>query len=171
MRYITYILLLLLLVSCQQGKESIIAKKWNAKEVSNPQQDAFIKEQELFIDTFGKNNDAATNLKIYGFSNVDSARESLKTEFADYKTMQQHAVENTWFDFNKNGKVVMNFSGQIDSANWYFDKEGKLVLDEPKLKGSGNVIRMSVLTMEDTLLKLSFSDSTGASTVTFKPAK
>jgi hypothetical protein len=171
MRYIPYILLVFVFASCQQSKETIIAKKWSAISVEDPKQDEMLKEQELFIDTFGKNNDAATNIKEYGFSNVDSARESLKAEYSDYKKMQEHAIENTWFDFNKNGLVIMNFSGQRDSANWYFDKEGKLILDEPKLKGKGNIIKMDIISITDTLLKLKFAENGGMSTVTFHPAK
>lgn len=171
MRYISYLLLLVVFASCQQSKETMLAKKWNAVSVDDPKQDEMLKEQEIFIDTFGKNNDAATNLKEYGFSNVDSARESLRAEYVDYKKMQEHAIENTWFDFNKNGIVIMNFSGQKDSANWYFDKENKLILDEPKLKGKGNIIKMEVITIADTLLKLKFAENGGTSTVSFKPAK
>lgn len=171
MRIALIILPLFVLAACQPKKEDMLAKKWKASEVDNPKQDSFLKEQEQFIDTFGRNNDAATNIKEYGFSNVDSARASLKAAFADYKNMQQHSVENTWFNFGNNGVVVMNFSGQQDSAKWYFDNEGKLIIDEPKLKGSGNTIKMEVIKLDDTTLKLKFIDNNGTSTVTFHPDK
>lgn len=173
MRKALLILLLpaLLFVSCKQSKEDMLARKWQAIKVDNPQQDELMKEQETFIDTFGKGNDDATNKAIYGFSNVDSARESLQAEYKDYKDMQEHSIENTWFDFNKNGVVKMNFSGQLDSAKWQLDKEGKLVLDEQMLKGSGTSIEMEIVELADTILKLKFNDNNGTSTVTFRPDK
>ena len=85
--------------------------------------------------------------------------------------MQEHSIENTWFDFYKNGVVKMNFSGQLDSAKWQLDKEGKLVLDEQILKGSGTSIEMEIIELADTILKLKFNDNNGTSTVTFRPDK
>jgi hypothetical protein len=171
MRRLFILLIPVLIASCSSDKSSLLVKKWNAFKVDNPDQDSFLKDQELFIDTFGKNNDAATNIAMYGFSNVDSARASLKAQYTDYQKMQQHAVENTWFDFRKDSVVVMNFSGQQDSAKWYFNKEGKLMLDEKKLKGQGNTLTMEVIALTDTALTLKFTDGNGTSTVSFHPAK
>ena len=159
------------LASCTQSKEEMITGKWLAVQVDNPQQDQLLKEQDAFIDTFGKNTDAATNLAMYGFSNVDSARESLRAEFKDYKDMQKHAIENTLFDFRKDHTIVFNFSGQTDSAKWALEKDGKLTIDDSKMKAKGNIIKMDVITLTKDSLKLKFNDQGGTSTVTFRHDK
>ncbi|HEY1031533.1 MAG TPA: hypothetical protein VGD89_07160 [Flavipsychrobacter sp.] len=161
----------LVLFSCKAKKEDMLAKRWVAVSVENPQLDAQINEQQVFLDTFGKNSDAATNLAIYGITNIDSARESLRAQLNDYKAMQQHAVENTWFHFRKDGIVQMNFSGQIDSTKWYFEEDSLLVLDEQKLKGAGTILKMDVIQLTDTSLKLKFNENGMNSTVLFHPDK
>lgn len=161
----------LMLVACKQKKEDIIAKKWMGISAENPQMDSMIREQQVFLDTFGKNADAATNLAVYGITNIDSARESLRSQIKDYKAMQEHAIKNTWFDFRKDGIVLMNFSGQVDSTKWYFNEDGELVLDEQKLKGAGSVVKMEVIELTNTSLKLKFNENGMASTVLFHPDK
>ena len=158
-----------LLYSCKQTKEEMLAKKWRGVSVSNPNLDSMVAEKEVFIDTFGRNTDAETNEKIYGFKNVDSMRESLKAEWKDVRDMQKHAVENTWFDFRKNGTVVMNFSGQTDSSKWAFTKDGGLELAQPKTQANAVSIKMDIVTLTDTVLKLRYNDKGGTSTVTFHP--
>lgn len=158
------------LYSCKKGKEEKIVHRWQASELQSPQLDQMIKDQRTFIDTFGK-GDAATNERLYGVSNIDSLKAAMETELNDFKAMQTHAVQNTWFDIRKDGVAIMNFSGQVDSANWYFNEEGALVLDEMKLKGTGSKIVMEVVTLEDALLKLRFTEDGMTSTVTFHPEK
>ncbi len=157
------------LYSCTQKREDIIAKKWHAVALTSPQMDQMIAEQQQFLDTFGKNTDAETNKMAYGVENVDSMRRSLQLQLNDFKAMQSHAVKNTWFDIRKNGVAVMNFSGQVDSTNWYFDDEKNLVLDEMKLKGTGTKIIMEVVELADTAMKLRFTEDGVTSTVTFHP--
>ena len=158
-----------MLFSCKQAKEKLIQRKWQAITLESPQMDAVLKENELFIDTFGTHTDDSTNMIIYGTTNIDSVRQSLRAQFNDYKAMQAHAVKNTWFHFRKDGMVTMNFSGQPDSTLWYFDNEGVLVLDEMRLKGTGNRIKMNVKTLTEDTLKLTFNEDSVASTVTFIP--
>ncbi len=167
---ILFVTLSIVIASCTQSKEDMIARKWKAVTVDNKEQDAAFVAEEQFLDTFGKNNTDATNMAMYGFSNVDSARESLKAQLKDYRTMQQHAVENTIFDFDKKGTAVMNFSGQIDTVKWKLTKEGKLELAEEGKAGNGSKITMDVLELTTTAMKLKFTDNNGTSTVTFKPA-
>ncbi|OSZ78366.1 hypothetical protein CAP35_08920 [Chitinophagaceae bacterium IBVUCB1] len=159
-----------LLASCQQSKEDMIARKWQAVKVDNKQQDSLFDEQEKFLDTFGKNNTEAINMAIYGFTNVDSARESLKAQLKDYRAMQQHAVENTTFNFDRKGTAVMNFSGQIDTVKWTLTKEGKLELEEDGKAPEGSKITMEILELTKSALQLKFTDNSGTSTVSFKPA-
>lgn len=157
--------------ACKRSDKEMIAKKWRAVKLESPDMDKKIHEQEMFLDTFGKNADEKTNEAIYGVKNIDSVRESLKAQLKDFKDMQEHSTKNTWFDFHPDGVVVMNFSGQLDSTNWYFDDEHALILDEMKLKGSGNKIKMVVKQLTDTSLKLEFNEEGMTSTVTFHPEK
>lgn len=157
------------LYSCKGDKKDMIARKWRAVSVANPALDSLIADRQVFLDTFGRNTDAETNEKIYGFRNVDSLRQSLKAEWKDMKDMQHHAVENTWFDFKKDGLVIMNFSGQADSSKWSIDKDGSLILTEPKSKPNAVSIKMEIVSLSDTSLKLRYNDNGGTSTVTFRP--
>lgn len=159
------------LYSCKQKPEDIITRKWHAVDLSSPQMEQMIAEQQQFLDTFGKNSDAASNKLAYGVEDVDSMRRSLQLQLNDFKAMQDHAVKNTWFDIRKNGIAVMNFSGQVDSTNWYFDDEKNLVLDEMKLKGTGTKLIMEVVALADTAMKLRFTEDGVTSMVTFHPEK
>lgn len=162
---------ILTLSSCKQDKKDVIAKKWRASKLDNAQMEQMVKEQSDFIDTFGMHTDAATNQDLYGVRNVDSVRTVMKQQLTEYKAMQESAVKNTWFDFRKNGKVILNFSGHTDSANWELEKDGTLVIDEKKLKGTGNVLKMEVLALSEDTLKLRFNEEGMTSTVTFLPDK
>ncbi|RYD56088.1 MAG: hypothetical protein EOP56_14230 [Sphingobacteriales bacterium] len=157
--------------SCKQDKKDIIAKKWQATSLENLELEQKLKEQAVFIDTFGTHTDAATNMQLYGFTNIDSGRQAIRAEFEGYKQAQDMAVKNTWFNFRKDGVVNMNFGGQVDSANWYFDDEGVLILDEMKMKGTGAKILMEVKELTDKHLKLKFNEDGLTSTVSFVPAE
>lgn len=159
------------MASCStQDKKSLITGKWQAISLENPKLVALMEEQTSFLDTFGKNNTDEQNLSIYGFTNIDSAREILKQEMVDYMNMQDHAVKNTWFDFRKDGTVVMNFSGQIDSTKWYISDEGMLMLDEATTGNNPEKIKMEIMSLTDTMLKLQMNEQGMSSTVIFKPA-
>ena len=157
--------------ACKETKEDKIIKKWQAVALESPMMDQMINEQASFLDTFGTHTTPQQNDSMYGTRNVDSMRESLRLQLNDFKGMQDHAVKNTWFHFMKDGKALMNFSGQPDSTHWYFDDEGGLILDEMKMKGTGNKIRMDVVKLEDTVLKLRFTEDGMTSTVTFHPTE
>ncbi len=164
--------LTLIISACKNdGEEQLLAKKWQAIELQNPDLDSIIREQSAFLDTVGSHTTAEENEKIYGFKDVDSAKVALKAQLDDYKAMQQHAVENTKFEFMTNGMVKMNFSGQEDSASWYYDDDGDLIIDEMKLKGAGSKIRMKVLELDNDHMKLKFEEENMRSTVTFKALK
>lgn len=163
-----FAILAITFAGCKPKKEKLIINTWQAVELENPQMDQMITEQRHFIDTFGKNSDEI-NLKLYGVTNIDSYRQALTVQLAEFKKMQDESVKNTWFNFRKDGIAIMNFSGQLDSTNWYFEEDTVLLLDEMKLKGTGNKIRMGVLKLNEKEMKLRFSEEGLVSTVTFKP--
>lgn len=149
----------------------MLTGKWQAVHIHNPQMDSLVAAQAIFIDTFGKNNDDEANIALYGSANTDSLRESLIAQLNDFKAMQEHSLKTTSFEFKKNGVATMNFSGQLDSSNWYFEDKNELILDEMKLKGTGEKIRMIVKELTDTSLKLQFNEDVTSSTITFHPVK
>jgi len=157
------------LFACKRDKQAMLVRKWRAVSFENPQMDEFFKEGQQYIDTVGKSADAHTNEQLYGTSNMDSVRHILQNRLDSIKAMQQQNVLNTWFDFRKNGLAILNFSGSIDSTKWYFDDDGNLMLDEMKLKGSGDKIKMNIIELNDTLLRLKFVENQAMGTVTFHP--
>ncbi|HXS37681.1 MAG TPA: hypothetical protein VN721_13335 [Flavipsychrobacter sp.] len=159
----------LVLFACKRDKQSMLIRKWHAISFDNPQMDEYFKEGQEYIDTVGKTADAQTNEQLYGTSNMDSVRHVLQSRLDSVKGMQVQNVQDTWFDFRKNGLAILNFSGSIDSTKWYFDDDGNLMLDELKLKGSGDRIKMNIIELNDTLLKLKFVENGAMGTVTFHP--
>lgn len=160
-----------MLTACStQNKKEVLTGKWQAVSLENTQLDSLMAEQTRFLDTFGSGTSDAQNMEMYGFTNIDSARSVLKNEMSEYMAMQDHAVKNTWFDFRKDGMVIMNFSGQMDSAKWQINDEGKLVLDETAKEDEMGKISMDILSLTDTMLKLQMTEQGMSSTVIFKPA-
>ncbi len=166
-----YISVLVVLSSCStQDKKSVIAGKWQAISLDNPHLEKLMSDQKQFLDTFGKNNTPEQNVEIYGFSNIDSAREANMKEMEEYMALQEEAVKNTVFDFRKDGVVVMNFSGEVDSTKWHIDKNGALILDETTTGSTSGEIKMEILSLTDSMLKLQLNDQGMSSTVIFKPS-
>jgi hypothetical protein len=173
---ITLLLLATCLFACKRKKEDIIINTWQAVSMQNPTMDTIIMQQQMFIDTVGKNTDAAANLESYGTSNMDSFKKEMQTQLDSFKIMQENAIKSTEFQFlkgdKKGGKAIINLGGgDVDSCKWYFDDEGALVLDEMKLKGAGDKIKMEIVTLNDTIMTLRLNEQGSKSTVTFKPKK
>jgi len=169
------ILLSTTLFSCKRTKEEIIVKKWQAVNVENPAMDTIMMQQQMFIDTVGKHTDAATNKEMYGVDNLDSLRKELQMQLDSFKIMQEAAIQKTEFNFLKGGKALINFgAGDVDSCKWAFDEDGKsLIIDEIK-KGAGgpaDKIKMQIVELDDTMMKLRLNESGTKSTVIFKPSK
>lgn len=160
-----------MLAACStQDKKAMITGKWQAVSLENPQIDSLMAEQTRFLDTFGRGTTDEQNMEMYGFTNIDSARALLKNEMSEYLAMQDHAVKNTWFEFRKDGMVIMNFSGQMDTTKWQINDEGKLVLEEKSEGSEMGPLSMDILSLTDTMLKLQMIEQGMSSTVVFKPA-
>lgn len=142
---------------------------WQAVKLENPSMDSFFSKSQLYIDTVGKGNDAATNFAIYGVTNMDSMRKVLQEQYDSAKMMQAYAVSNTFFNFRKDSIVVLSFNGNVDSSKWYLDESGGLVLDELNNTAAAEKIKMVIVALGDTVLKLRFEENGAKSTVTFHP--
>jgi hypothetical protein len=166
---IAVVLLSLVLFSCKRNNKEAIIGKWHAVKLENPEMDSFFIKSQIYIDTIGKGHDAATNIQLYGVANMDSMRHILQGQYDSAKTMQDAAVNNTIFNFRKDSVVILSFNGSVDSSKWYFDASGSLVLAELNGYGPGDKIKMELVALSDTVLKLKFIENTSVSTVTFHP--
>jgi|GEM_PF-1164996 len=146
-----------------------LAGKWNAVSLSNPELDNFYINGQKFIDTVGKNNDAATNKRLYGTENMDSARMALQKKFDSAKNMQASGVKSTWFYFGEDGVAILSFQGAIDSSSWYVDSLGFLVLADRNDESKGDKVKMEILALSDTMMQLRFKEAGSYSVVTFHP--
>jgi hypothetical protein len=161
----------LLLISCKEKKEHKLTGKWQEVAVINPELDEAMHDQQIFADTVGGSTTAEQNKALYGTDNVDTMRAALKKNLDSFRLEQYKVIDATRFDFRDNGILYINSIQGIDSANWYLDDEGALILDEAKLKGNGNKIRMEVVELSDTLLKLGVMNKFANTTAVFKPSK
>lgn len=171
MKRIIIALIPVLLFSCQPSKKEMLVRNWHAVNLYNPQLDDMLQKQQLFIDTVGKSTSPAANDSLYGFHNMDSIKIVLQKQLDSFKLIQQQTLENTYFNFKKNGQAILTFSGYTDTTKWYFDDEGALMLDELKEKGAGTTFKMIVQHLSDTDLKLKFIEKDVSSIVTFHPVK
>jgi len=168
---LSILFLSMLCLSCKRDKKDLLVRNWNAVKLDNPQMDDMIKQQQFFIDTFGKTTDAVANIQLYGTSNLDSLKTLLQSQLDSFKVLQQLALKNTWFNFKKNGTAILTFNGATDSTKWSFDDEGTLILDELQGQSAGEKLKMQVVQLNDTALKLRFTENNVNSVVTFHPEK
>lgn len=159
------------LLSCKRDKKDMLVRNWHAVKLDNPQMEDMIAQQQNFIDTVGKTTTSASNMELYSTTNIDSLKTVLQSQLDTFKTLQQQALDNTWFNFKKNGMAILTFNGATDSTKWYFDDEGALILDEMQAQGAGDRLKMLVVQLNDTALKLRFTENNVNSIVTFHPEK
>ena len=179
------LLLLLVLFSCNRTRKSVLTGKWqivkfennlqmlvgkwDAVLLENPEMDSFFRNSQLYIDTVGKNNDAATNLRLYGVANMDSMRVILQRQYDSTKEMLYKPVANTSFLFRDDGVAILSFHGNIDSSHWNIDSLGELILDDLNDASSGDKVNLEIISITDTALKLRFRENNAYSIVTFHP--
>ncbi len=169
-RLVIYIALLALLVyGCKGNKRNMLIGTWHAVKLENPEMDSFFKNSQGYIDTVGKNNNAATNIALYGVANMDSMRKFLQQQYDSTKAMQMDAVAHTTFKFRKDSVVELFFNGSIDSSKWYLDKDGALILNELNAQSAEDKARMEIVELSGDVLKLRFRENTSSSVVTFHP--
>jgi|SRR5690606_26667944 len=160
----------LLFGACKPSKKDLITKKWQAISVESQEVQNSIEQSKIFFDTVGKTTDAATNMELYGVANMDSMREVLKKQLDDFVENQKETVKNTWLDFRKDSILIASFGTGPDTVKWYFDDEGNLIMDEMAQKGSGSILKMDILKLEDSVLQLQFKENDFSSIATFRPA-
>lgn len=166
-----FLLCLIGLISCAPKREDLIARNWQEVSMNNPQLDAVMASQQAFIDTVGKTTDTAENIRNYGVADIDSFKQDMQQNLDSFKAAQARAIASTRFDFHPEGVVYLYTEEGKDSASWYFEDDGILLLDEQKLKGVGAQLRVEVAELNDTLLHLKFMENNSSSSAIFKPVK
>jgi len=164
-------LLMVSVYACKPGNRQKLIGKWRAVHVENKKMDSTFMVYQNYIDSFGKGTDSATNMAMYGFTNMDSARNILRVQLDSIRAMQNASVVNTVFQFRNDSVAVLAFGPNVDSSKWYFDSHGKLVLEDLNSFGPGDKIDMDIVSLTDTALKLKFIQGPDTSMVTFHPER
>lgn len=167
-----FILILTFFQSCSQPKkEEMILHHWQAVAMESPMMTEEFDRLKQMMDTIGINNTPEQNQLFYGMSNMDSFRAVKKQEIAMALQQQEEEMKTTFLEFNKNGIAYLQFGGQPDTVGWSFDDNGLLVLDEAKVKGVGNKIKMTVIGLTNDTLKIQYDENGYHSIATFVSEK
>jgi len=164
-------LILLAVVSCKEQKGSKLIGLWQETAVINPQLDGAVEEQKLFADTVGNSTDSLQNISLYGTDNIENMRAALRANLDSFRMAQIESMNATRMEFREDSMMYIHTIDGVDSSKWYIDEDGGLILDEAAMKGAGNKIRMDILHLSDTMLKLQFTEKFLSSTSVFKPVK
>ena len=163
-------LLAMLFFSCKPTREKMIVGKWQAIHLDNPTLDEQVKQMNAFLDTVGSHTSPEQNELLYGVKNIDSLKEIQRTQIKQALIEQESAIKNTYLQFKDDGILYYSFGTTLDTACWYFEGENNLVLDEKKLKGVGNIVKIELVKLEKNELQLRFHDKGFSSTAVFKSA-
>lgn len=161
----------MLLLSCKEKKEALLIGQWQEVDLYKPSLDEFIRHQQNFVDSFGKNKTPEENLLIYGYQNVDSTRAVLQSHIDSMYFLKNEAVNNTQYHFRPDKIVVVSYAGQPDSANWLIDENNKLIMDDTKLKGGGQKTVMDILLLTHDSLKLRYIEEEDTSIASYIPIR
>ena len=163
--------LLLFAVSCKEERSEQLIGLWQEVAVINPEIDNAIRSQEAFADTVGKSTDAKQNLSLYGTDDIEAMRVALRSNLDSFRQSQARSMSATRMEFRKDSMMYIHTMDGKDSSKWYLDEDGALIMDVAALKGGDNKIRMEVLHVSDTSLKLKYTENLISTTSVFKPAK
>lgn len=170
-RYTWFLLIIVVAASCKPKREDLLSREWQEISEENPQMETVMASQQQFIDTVGKHTSAEFNLQNYGVANVDSFRHILQANMDSFRIQQKRNIAGTRFDFRKNGTVYIHTLAGVDSSAWKFEEDGNLLLDGQKINGAGSELRMEVLHLSDTALRLRFKEDHSTNTANFVPVK
>jgi len=168
---ILFLVLIIAIIACNRTKKDMLIRNWHAVKLDNPQLNDMIQQQQLFIDTVGTSTNAEVNRTLYNTTRIDSLKSALQSQLDSFVVLQKMALANTWFNFKKSGIAVLTFNGATDSTSWHFDDDGTLILDELQQTGGVDKLKMLVVQLNDTVLRLRFMQNNINSVVSFHPEK
>jgi len=170
-RTLFLLLTTIVLFSCKTNKQKTLTGTWHAISLESKEMDSVLTQGQLFIDTVGKNTNAAADIQLYGTVNMDSLKHVLQSQLDSVKLMQAEAVKGTVFQFRKDSVAILTFSGKTDSMKWHLDTDTSITLSPLGGIGSIEEIRMEIIAVSDTAMRLRFRESGATSIVTFHPEK
>jgi hypothetical protein len=175
---------LILLASCQGGKNPNIAGKWQATAIEIPSQDSMMKAQmKMQTDQIDALTTVDSNMiKRFGTSDLATIKKLAKEEVAKQpeqtKEEMKKRTSEISFEIMGDGKAVSSFGGGKDSVKWYFGDDGKkLFLDPFEVKsenpmGGGQVMIFDVIYAGSDSLRLRVHQAVGQDVfLNFRPAK
>lgn len=148
------------------GKKSLIAGSWQGAKVENDEMESFYSNSQKYIDTMGSSKDPRINWELYGVTNMDSMRKEMQLQLDSARAMQRRGLNNTYFVFNKDGKVYISFNGNIDTSKWSIVNDKELIFEEMSGKDRGTKTQMTILNLTENELKLKLTQDSAVSTVT-----
>lgn len=165
---IVFLLVLAVTVySCKEDYIKMLPGSWRVVKVKDHAVDSTILYSQMAIDTMGKGHDDATNMRIYGFVNMDSARKSMQA-LHDKTVAEKDSVDkSTLFTFRKDGMAVITFGGSKDSSHWKLDDANNLLVEDYQM-GPGEVLKWKIAALDKKELKLLFNAKGDTIMVTFK---
>ena len=164
------VFLSVVIFSCKNNKQKLVGQ-WHSVRLENADIDSFFVKSQQYIDTIGKNNDPATNMAVYGTTNMDSLRTLMQEQYDSAKSMQMRSVTNTIFRFAKDSLLFISFNGNDDTCKWYIDAKNKIQVEDLMKGGTGEKMTWELLELTDTSLVLRIPQDSTFSKVTFHPEK
>lgn len=165
--FIFFIVVAFVLIACNGRKQKLVGT-WHVIKWENPYNDSFFRNAQNYIDTIGKEHDAATNMQIYGISNMDSLRHELQLQFDSARAVQENAATKTTFIFKKDGTAEVHIDTVSNTGKWLLDDENALILEETGFGNKGAVSKYQIVGLSDDELVLRFYEESDSSTVTFR---
>ena len=152
-----------------QLKSGGIIGSWHSVRLQNDDLDSFYARAQHYIDTFGKNNTDAINLRVYKTTNVDSLRRLTQAQFDSSKNLQQQEVMNTTLIFRPDNTVYLSFNGALDTSKWSLGPDDMLTLEDMNAGTEHDKLTWEVTELTDTSLVVKMKKDSSYSKVTFHP--
>ena len=153
--------------SCNHKKG--IVGVWHSVRLENKDIDSFYIKTQQYIDTIGKNGDPATNMALYGATNMDSLRQEIQVRFDSTKALQMRSVTNTIITFKPDGMDYLSFNGNMDTSKWALGADNMLRLTDMNAEMQHDTITWEVTELTDTSLVVKMKKDSSFSKVTFHP--
>ena len=161
---------LLIIGACSHTNNDAILGTWKGIKLENTTIDSFFIKSQHLIDTMGKKNTPDENFVFYGTYNMDSLRQAMQLQNDSAKLLQYNGVYKTIFRFDKDkiAYVSFNDNAYVDTSKWNFDDEGALILEDLTTYGHNALIRMKILSLNDSLMELKIFNNNDSSKITFR---
>lgn len=140
----------------------MIIGKWRSVEVKNKNKDEFFRASQEFIDTMGTNNSDATNMELYGVTNMDSLRHELQVQFDSAYTAQLNMDTQSTFTFKDDHTLILGYLGRNESGKWEIDDSNNLIIKELNDMGETDKMKVMISSLDEKKLVLSFLRETGS---------